>query len=218
MATSGTGTDGDGGSQLTIDRGWAELSETELSVSDDLDLAECSELEVNGSAVYGLALSSVESMELEIRRSLLDGCDLSRVRVRSVIASRLTGCKLTGTDFSGTTISDTVFEGCVLRLVNLRMAKLNRVAFIDCVLDDVDAYEMEATDVGFAGSRLTSLNFDRLKAERVDLREATEVTLSTANRLSGCLVAEHQLPGLVYTLALATDINIERDEFERHDD
>src|SRR5205814_9499331 len=48
--------------------------------------------------------------------------------------------------------------------------ELRRVQFIDCTLHDVDAYDLDAEDVGFAASDLERVNIDRWRTRRVDLR------------------------------------------------
>lgn len=84
-------------------------------------------------------------------------------------------------------------DGCVLRLANLRMSKLRRVAFVGCTIEDLDAHRAEFEDVSFDGSVLSSFSLARVAAERVDLRGCTTVGLRGVGRLDGLLVSEHQL-------------------------
>lgn len=195
---------------LEIDRGWAELSGVEVRGVDGLELDGCEQLSVVASLVVGLTLPAGPSPEVEIRGSVLEDCDLSGVRVRSLRGSRLVGCKLGGTDLSDGDVADVVFERCVLRYTNLRMARLKRVRFDGCRLDDVDAFQLQATDVDVDGSALVAVNVDRLLATRVDLRGATELGLTAVGRLDGCLVADHQLPALAPVLAMAVGLDLER--------
>lgn len=195
---------------LEPDRGWAGLSGVAVDPSAPPDLSACSELTVEDSVIDGLTLLGPEPLRIEIFRSGLDGCDLSQATIGTIRHSRLTGCKLTGTDFSGGLISDVVFDRCQLRFANLRMATLDRVSFVDCVLDDVDGYELKAQHVDFPGSTVTGLNLDRLEAVSVDFRHAESLLLNGIAKLSGCLVSEHQLPALSYSLAAAAGLAIER--------
>ncbi len=204
---------GDGWSEP--DRGWAELSSVELSGGPLPDLTECVDLTISDSNISGIALGPSDlqrpgELSIEIFRSVLSGCDLSRATIRTITGCRIEGCKLTGTDLSTASVTDVVFERCALSLTNLRMAKLKRVQFVDCDLDQVDAYQLEASDVALPGSSLTELNLDGLRAERLDLREAKQLSFTVANSLNGCLVAEHQLAGLAHALAFAAGIGVER--------
>lgn len=195
--------------QLSTDRGWADLEDVSVSPSSDLALDDVEELAIKDSSLSGVVLSS-DRLTVEVHRSHLQDCDLSGLSIRSVRGSRFVSSKLIGTDFSGGTVADVVFERCVLRYANLRMAKLSRVAFIDCTLDDVDCYELEASDITFPGTELTAVSLDSLKADNLDLREATQIELTKITGLEGCLVAEHQLIGLAHSLAMAAGVQVER--------
>ncbi|MGI9597838.1 MAG: pentapeptide repeat-containing protein [Acidimicrobiales bacterium] len=196
---------------LLIDRGWGELDNVELGTDSGFDSSACGELTIQDSALSDVVLTPQgDELVLEAHRSTLENCDLSQVTIRSLRGTRITGSKLTGTDLSGGTIADTIFERCQLRYANLRLAKLSRVRFVDCLLDDLDAYQVEAEDLTFPGTALRSVGFDGVRATRVDLREATEISFSAVTNLSGFLVAEHQLAGLAQALAMAVGIDVER--------
>ena len=173
------------------------------------DLDGCRELAVTGSTLDGVTCAE-PGLTIEARRSELVGCDLSQASIRTLLNTRLDGCKLTGTDLSGATVQDVVFTRCRLRLINLRMAQLRRVRFDNCTFDDVDCYELQAEDVEFEATALNEVNIDRLRASRVDLRGATALTLSGVGSLSGCLIAEQQVPALAYSLVFAVGTDVER--------
>lgn len=172
---------------LNLDRGAAELLDVQVARPVEIDLSSCAELSVRDASLTGVSMASGLNMVLDVHRSTLDGCDLSAVRIATIRASRLVGCKLNGTDFAGTTTADVVFERCTFRCGDWRMARFKRVSFVDCVLDEVDAFEGLLEDVDFPGSRLTGVNVDRLDATSVDLREAIEISLQGVGRLNGCL-------------------------------
>lgn len=196
---------------LAIDRGWAELTDVTVTADSGLDPADCDELTVRHSSLTGISLTPEHGgLAVEALHSELHGCDLSQVSIRSLRSCRIADCKLIGTDFSGGTVADVTFERCILRYANLRMAKLTRVRFLDCTLDDVDCYQLVAEDVEVPGTGLSAVNFDGLSATRLDLRSATELSLRAVTDLSGCLVAEEQLPALAYALAMAVGIDVER--------
>lgn len=197
---------------LAIDRDWGELSDVEVDREAGFDPSGCRELSIVDSVIDGVELGGGDEPPptVEVRRSVLRTCDLSRVRIRGLHAAHLDGCKLIGTDLSGAVLADVVLERCALRYANLRMSRLRRVRFVDCTLDEVDAFEVDAEDVAFPGTTLDAVNVDRLQASRVDLREADRLVLNGAGRLTGCLVAEYQLPGLAYSLAMAAGLDIEQ--------
>jgi uncharacterized protein YjbI with pentapeptide repeats len=204
---------------IDTDRGLVEFEAVTVE-GTEVDLTGCNELEIRETTFTGSTFSSLDDdrrPDLRIHRSHFSGCDLSGQVIRNVRSSRFSACKMIGADFSGGTVADVVFERCILRYVNFRMATLSRVEFIDCTFDDVDCYQMEATDVAVPGSSLSVVNFDAVAATRFDLREAKEIIFSAVGRLDGCLVAEHQLPGLAYSLAMAAGVQVER-ELDEHDE
>lgn len=194
---------------LDLDRGWAELDGVEVA-DDVVDLTDCDELSIGDSVLGRVVLSQPGGTRIEIRSSRLDGCDLSQADLAILQRSTLDGCKLTGTDLSGAAITDVRFVRCAFRYANLRMARLERVGFVECTIDEVDGFQLDATDVSFEGSSIVELNVDRIQATRVDLRGATELGLIGIGRLEGCLVSDHQLPALGPVLALAVGLDLER--------
>ncbi len=200
-------TDGDV-DDLSIDRGLLELSGISLTnVSVLFDEAE--ELLVEDSTLTGIVLTETSASSIDIVRSTLDQCDLSRATLANIRGSRIVGTKLVGSELSGATLTDVVFEHCSFRYANLRMATLRRVRFDNCVIDDVDAFEASMTDVEFPESSISEFNLDRVSASRVDLRNASSLGLKGIGNMAGMLVAEEQLPSLAYALAAAAGLDIE---------
>jgi hypothetical protein len=195
--------------ELILDDGCADLVDVAVTRDADVDLTGCTELALIDASLDGAAVVE-PGMVLDANRSELVGCDLSHVAVRSLRATRLTGCKLTGADLSGAGLHDVEFNQCYLRHAVLRMAQLRRVRFIDCTFDDVDCFELRAEDVEFPGTALDQVNVDRLQATRVDLRGATSLALSAVGSLAGCLIAEHQVPVLAYSLVFSVGTDVER--------
>ncbi len=189
------------------DAGFVEL--TDVAASGELGLAGCEELVLVDSVFEGATLLSDGDMTIEARRCTFDKCDLSRLRFDSLRGSRICGAKLVGTDFSAARLDDVIFEDCTFRYANLRAARLERVAFLNCTLDDVDLFEAELIDVDFTGSSLQTVSVDRLKATRVDLRDASSLGLDAVGSLKGCLASETQLHELLYSLAFASGLGVE---------
>lgn len=209
----------------------AKIAPTEIATSADVEyfdgkaylekyvledgpdvLADVRDLQLDGVAARWTSLGGQRPRTLDIALTTFEGCDLSAERFGNVNRATFTGCKLLGADFSAGRLSDVVFERCVIRMANFRMATLERVAFVDCELVEVDAFELTATDVSFAGSRIERLNVDRLNADRVDLRGVTALSFDAVGRLDGCLVDESQLPMLAYELAAAVGLSIDTGE------
>lgn len=175
-----------------------------------VELRSDADLTVESSIVRNVVLCPEDPVELDASWCTFSYCDLSRADVRRLRASRLSDCKFVGTDFSDASVHDVVFERCMFTLASLRMARFERVRFDDCTLREVDAFELTATDVAFDGSDLDRVSVDRWRTNRVDLRGATSLHLEAVGRLEGCLVAEHQLEGIVYQLAFASGLGVER--------
>ena len=62
------------------------------------------------------------------------------------------------------------FTDCRLDLVGLRMAKLERVVFRDCRMEECDLYQATLTDVLFERCELRRARFSGVKLKRVELR------------------------------------------------
>ncbi len=189
--------------------GIAEVGSVDLARLT-LDLGEAHRLDISDSRLTAVSLRAADAdMEAQISGSVVEQSDLSRLRIRTARQSVFRGVKLVGTDFSDGVIQDCEFDECVLRLTNLRMATLRRVIFNDCTIEDMDAYSAQFEDVSFPGSRVESLNIDRVTSTRTDLRECEPLGLTGFNRLDGFLVSEQQLPALSYRLAASIGLSIE---------
>lgn len=192
-----------------IDAGRGQVSGA--AIEGDLDaLSRFDEVELESSIVQSLSIGAEPPPLIEAYRSAFQTCDLSGMRIPTLRQCRISDSKLTGTDFSEGRLTDVVFERCLLQLTQLRMARIERVQFIDCTLREVDAFELVAENVSFDGSELDRVNIDRLRANRVDLRGAQVLSFEAMGRLDGCLVSEAQLHGLVYDLAFAAGLGVER--------
>lgn len=192
---------------VAADADYGELSWQKLD-SAIIDLAELSRLEIDRCHLRNVTLESSEGTEVVLSESIVEGSDLSRLRVLSATECLLSGAKLVGTDFSGALVRDTGFDGCVLRLANLRMSKLQRVAFSGCTIEELDAYGAEFEDVTFNDCTLSAFSIDQVRALRVDLRGGTAVGLTGVGRLDGFLVSEHQLFALAPQLADVAGLSV----------
>jgi uncharacterized protein YjbI with pentapeptide repeats len=174
---------------------------------ENFDTTELVELTVESS---GIAAVSLVGVDVEARWTSFEGCDLSQAKVHRMRGCRVVDARCTGLDASDGELMDVVFERCLLNVANLRMARVQRVAFVDCVFTEVDAYEAVLTDVSFEGSAIEDLNLDGASMKGVDLRGATSVGLSAARSLDGCLASTAQLQEMLYELAFGAGLSVER--------
>lgn len=192
-----------------VSRGFGEISGADLEGAD-VDVMDVERLDLEDVRLATTTFSNVESeLEIALVDSVVERCDLSRLRLHVVRKSRFAGVKLTGTDFSGGLLRDVEFVDCMLQLSSFRMTELERVTFRSCSFDDIDAYSATLTDVDFSESRLSSLNLDQTTAERVDFRNAQLDGLKGVAQLNGYLIAHHQLPALAYQLADAVGLSVD---------
>ncbi|MFT7602330.1 MAG: hypothetical protein ACI8TP_005298 [Acidimicrobiales bacterium] len=195
--------------RLEVDRSWAEL--VDVLASGAVRAADCAELEISGCELDRVELDLADIHRIKLLRSSVSGSDLSGLTLSSMRGCHLSDTKLVGSDFSDGTLTDLVFERCSFRLANLRAATLERVSFVDCVLDDVDLFEAQLTDVTVVGSSLNKTSVDRVRAERVDLRGATTLEPVGIGRLDGCLIDRGQAIGLAAQLAQAVGLAVSND-------
>lgn len=195
---------------LDIDRGYGEATDVRIA-SARIDVSECDHVAVNGSILDGVVLlDDAATAEVTLWRSHLSACDLSAVRSTSVRSTTFVACKFVGTDWADARLTDVVFERCTLRHVNLRGAALERVRFLDCTIVDADLGATTLVDVTVPGTHITHTALERVRATRVDLRDAAVLELTAVGRLDGVVVTEVQLAGLAHTLAFSAGLGVER--------
>ena len=199
--------DGDG--TVDLDDQWGTIRAAALA--GELDAGRCQRLEVEASELKAVSVVGGPELELDVRASELLDCDLAGVRLRAVMNTRLVGCKLSGADLTNAILRDVVFERCLLRMTSVRMAELERVAFGDCTLDEVDLYDTALAEVTFAGSVLTKVDADQARFHHVDLRGAKTLDFRSCSRLAGCLLSPEQVVEVAFTLARIAGASIERE-------
>jgi uncharacterized protein YjbI with pentapeptide repeats len=173
-----------------------------------IELSEAPDWELLDSELINCVFGSSTGAEVSLVDCDLVDCDLSRVRLSNVRGCRLVGCKLAGADLSGRPLRDTIVERCALTYTNLRMCAIERVRFDDCALHDTDFFEADLKNVSFAGSALEQVCFDRTRFLAADLRETTELDLTGALDLTGCLIDEPQVFMMAHMLARRTGLTI----------
>ncbi|KNB50988.1 pentapeptide repeat-containing protein [Streptomyces caatingaensis] len=166
--------------------------------------------EVDGGSAHFTesALSSVTFTRGRYRRTLFDGVWLHHLRaVGSDFAeSRWLDVEcgaglLAGAEIHGAEMRRVVFHHCKFDSVNLRVAALREVDFVDCLLRDVDFGGATLTDVSFPGTTLERVDFARAKLSRVDLRGAVSLGIRSVEALKGAVISSPQLFDLAPALA-----------------
>ncbi len=186
---------------------WLDIAGVELK-DCVLDLTSYETVEVTESRLVGVRVITGPDTLVTIRDSVLEGCDLSRMRSESVLRSIIRRCKLAGAELVGAVI-DAEIADCSIRMANLTGVQLQRVAFVDCELADVDLFDAKLTDVSFDSCRISELSLDRAACERVDFREASQLDFKVAPDLSGCLLTVAQTHEIATWLAHQLGASIE---------
>ena len=109
---------------------------------------------------------------------------------------------MTGLDLSRSTLKDVTFEGCKLDMVNVRFAKLTRVQFIDCIMNEADFQAAELTDVAFQNSHLEKVEFGQCKLKSVDARSSQLFDIRGWQSLKGLTIDSAQLVSIAPQLAV----------------
>ncbi|MGD9525920.1 pentapeptide repeat-containing protein [Pseudonocardia sp.] len=168
----------------------------------DLDLREC--------RFAGTDLSGRVFTGLEVRDTLFEGCDLSGAVLDRAVFSRVvfTGCRLTGTVLSGTTLQDVRITDCRADLLDLRMARADRLLAEDCDLRGADLYEFTATDAALLRCDLTDAELDRADLTGARLHGSTLDGVRGALALRGARIgADQQIPlGAAVLAALGVEV------------
>lgn len=201
---------------VDIEDRWGSIEDADLH--GPIDVAACDRLEIRGSRLTGVTFTGGAHVEIEAVDCTFTDCDLSGLRFTKLLTSSFVGCKLSGVDLTSALLRDLCLERTVLRLTSIRMAEMERVAFVDSTLEEIDCYETRFAHVDFAGSALRDVELDKATFFRVDLRGAVELDLRKCRRFDGCLITDDQVLALAYVLAGATGISIDHSALEGDDD
>ncbi len=193
---------------LKVADGYAVLRQ--VHIDRPLPLNGCHEIELIDCNLSSVSFAEAPGIELEVNGCHFDTCDLGQITTRTLTRSRFHGCKFIGANLSGSKVQDVAFADSLFRYSNLRMAKYSRVEFDNCQLVEADFYDSTLTNVGFTASELIDVVFDKCQLERVDLRRAKSVGLTSVGDLSGALISNEQVIELAHLFALASGISIER--------
>jgi hypothetical protein len=182
----------------------------EATMEGNVDLRACDTVEFRGSVFRGATLVGRPDIEIDATNCSFIDCDLSAIRFAKLTNSVATGCKVSGTDFGSGVLRDVLFERSILRMSVWRMAELDRVAFNECTLEEVDFYEAKLSHVSFEGSDIRVADFDKARFEHVDLRGVGELDVRSCRDFRGALMSADQVTALAFLFAEATGVSIER--------
>ena len=153
-----------------------------------------------------------------IRRSILDGSTLNRLRMTDVAVEksnlnnarcerahlrrvRFMRCRLAGLSLSEADCRETLFRDCKAGFLRLDRARIKNVRFEDCELTDADFGAAELDHVVFLNCVLTNADFTQAKFSSVDVRGSTLDRIKIEpNQLRGLIIDPLQALTLVTLL------------------
>lgn len=186
---------------------WIDIDSVEID-EGMLDLTAFETVQIVDSYLKGVRVIVGPQTMVTIRDSVIERCDLSRLRSEAVLRSKLVGCKLSGAEFAGF-VRDSRFVDCSIQMANLTMSRLERVLLEDCDLKEVDCFQATLSDVNFPGSSIVDLGLDQGEFERVDFRQAASLGLKSGKSFHGCLLTIGQVQELAPWFAHQLGVGIE---------
>jgi uncharacterized protein YjbI with pentapeptide repeats len=172
------------------------------------------DLDLNGLDGEGCDLSGLDLLGGEIRELRLVRANLANLRGRdsTLEHAELLGCRMTGLEWAGGRWRDVLVADGRADLVGMRHARLVKVTFRDCVLDELDLLEARLSDVRFErcslrGADLRGTGFERCVMHGCDLDGAHGFT-----SLAGIEMRWLDVVQSAGTLAAGLGVTIAEDE------
>lgn len=174
------------GAELIAGRG---LKERELAAAD-----------LGGHALPGLHLVNV----------VVVGGSWPNLEAREAILERVeaTGLDAVGAQLPEAALADCTFVDSRLDLASFRFARLERVVFERCLLEEADFYEASLRSVRFEGCRLTGANLAGATFDRCELRGCDLTDIVGADRLRGVRMPWPDVIQIAGLLAVAAGIDV----------
>jgi uncharacterized protein YjbI with pentapeptide repeats len=134
----------------------------------------------------------------------------ANVRAAGAVLRRVSfdGVRLTGIDLSGSDMEDCVFRDCRFDLPSLRFARLQRVRFERCALQEADFAEATLESVAFESCALTGAVWTEAVCTRSELRGCDISGAVNAEQLRGMRMPWTDVVGAAGELAAALGIEI----------
>lgn len=156
-------------------------------------------------AVDDLVLASSRFVETRFHQLAAPVVRMARSVLRDV---EVDGARLGAVEAYDVDAKALHFKGCRINYLNLRGAKLEDVAFTDCIVDELDLLQADAKRVAFPGTRIGSLALHNSKVADLDLRGAEVSSVSGWVSLAGATLSEEQLMFLAPQIAAELRINV----------
>ena len=118
---------------------------------------------------------------------MLDGGSWANAEALEATVTRVEmhGVRLTGAVLAGAQIEDASFTQCRLDLSSFRFAKLDRVRFENCRMEEVDLYGAAFTSVEFSMCDLSRASLAQTTFHRCEMRECELGGLGNPEQLRG---------------------------------
>nr|WP_246256041.1 pentapeptide repeat-containing protein [Isoptericola halotolerans] len=193
---------------------------SDLVPGADLDGVELTDVrldrvELRGARADGSRLDGLRAPEADLRHLALTEVVLSRVDVPVVQGVRtrwrdveVHDARIGSAELYESAWQSVRFVGCKLGFVNLRGATLRDVVLTDCVVDELDLVQAQATRVSFEGTRVRRLDVQASSLQDVDLRGAELTELVGTDALRGSTITPAQLGQLAPALAANLGIDV----------
>ncbi|MGF0225588.1 pentapeptide repeat-containing protein [Dietzia natronolimnaea] len=167
--------------------------------------------EIRESTLEGIRLSSARADSLRLTDVVVSGCDLSGMVADGATFTRVrfAGCRLTGMVLSDARLTDVSFEDCHADMINLRMARLQRVRLSATRCRQADLLEARVADLSTDGADLRGASLDRATFTAVDLRGAELEDVRGASALRGAIISPEQVVGVGLALIGEAGIRVE---------
>lgn len=199
-------------SDLETDGLWdGVLATAEHSPSPEDGAAQIGGAEIRESALEGIRLSSARADSIRMTDVVLNGCDLSGMVAdgASFTRVRFVGCRLTGMVLSDARLTDVTFEDCHADMINLRMARLQRVRLAATRCRQADLLEARIADLSTEGVDLRGATLERASFSAADLRGADLEDIRGASALRGAIISSSQVVGVGLALIGEAGIRVE---------
>ncbi|WP_331725061.1 pentapeptide repeat-containing protein (plasmid) [Streptomyces jietaisiensis] len=167
------------------------------------------EIDAGGCEFTESAFSSAIFDSCRLRRAQFNDVWMDAVRMMGTSAAEsswldveLVSSIMAGIELFGANMRRVSFFNCKLDSLNFRTAKIQDVTFHHCLLRDVDFSSAVLKNVTFPGSMLDGVAFSKSKLNRLDLRDANSLGISSGLKdLRGALISSAQLLSLAPAMA-----------------
>lgn len=163
---------------------------------------------LSGVQLTGSVLDGAELIDVVFEDCELSGVDLSRARLARVVFRR---CRMSGLVATELVASDVQVIGAKADDAWLRMARLERCAFVDCDLTGSDWYEARLAATRLLRCRLDGAELSNATFDQVALHGSSVEGVRGAGSLRNLVIASDQVMPLALPVLGALSITIDDD-------